>query len=499
MDGLFGNESNPVNASDPNSTRVNVTKGSPYVATFDPSHAFTTYNFKLFGTTDVDQCVDPTMQWFYEYEEAAHEGEGDFVMSGFSPDDLPVTVQLASEFAVFNYWYAAFPGPSWPNHMMSITATSAGDTETGTYYEGVPGQLYPQKTIFEQLEDDGLSWNWIYNDSFGEGFLEWFSTDRGAAGLADMSSSPHTSPVVVLVALAPRFFPSLPPSAPPCRRDTFFANAAAGTLPTLTWIQSREGVNESLGAYGGPNSDHPSCCDVALGELLRKQVYEALRAGPGWNDTLFLMTWDDAGGFYEHARPPMSAPAPDNHTSYPDSGFLFDRLGSRLPVVLASPRIPKGTVINDPNNTSTDPDMPTKFDSTSLVGTMKEMFNLTSFLTDRDAWSGKFHDLFTDTPRTDTPYHLEDAPPPAGIWPSNDDLDDCDQPRRRSKRAIQLFELVHNTTAPPQLHECAHKQPHWMHHCGPGTMAEATRWLSEQTELLRARGQAWREAKQATI
>ena len=63
--------------------------------------------------------------------------------------------------------------------------------------------------------------------------------------------------------------------------DRFFADAARGTLPALTWIDPRQGVNASLGNLGGPNSDHPSCCDVALGERLRKDVYEALRAGPG--------------------------------------------------------------------------------------------------------------------------------------------------------------------------------------------------------------------------
>ena len=78
--------------------------------------------------------------------------------------------------------------------------------------------------------------------------------------------------------------------------DRFFADAAKGTLPALTWIDPRQGINKTLGDLGGPNSDHPSCCDVALGERLRKDIYEALRSGPGWNETAFIMTWDDPGG-----------------------------------------------------------------------------------------------------------------------------------------------------------------------------------------------------------
>ena len=70
--------------------------------------------------------------------------------------------------------------------------------------------------------------------------------------------------------------------------DRFFADAAKGTLPALTWIDPRQGINKTLGNLGGPNSDHPSCCDVALGERLRKDIYEALRSGPGWNHTAFI-------------------------------------------------------------------------------------------------------------------------------------------------------------------------------------------------------------------
>ena len=219
------------------------------------------------------------------------------------------------------------------------------------------------------------------------------------------------------------------------------------------------------------------------------------------------MTWDDPGGFFDHATPPQSAPAPDNCSSYPDtdSEAAFKRLGSRIPVIIASPRIARGTVVTEPPTSSSRPghggsdsddgdDLPpSKYDSTSIVGTIKDMFNLTSYLTARDAWSGKFDSIFSlETPRTDAPLHLNDAPPPAGIWPDqdDDDDDDCDQPRRRMKRSILLFEHIHNVTAPPRLHTCAHTHPHWKHRCPPGTMAEASAWLAEQTKLLAGRAQS---------
>jgi len=74
--------------------------------------------------------------------------------------------------------------------------------------------------------------------------------------------------------------------------STFFADAAAGTLPNLAWINPN-----------GSRCDHP-CADIAHGERLDKDIYEALRAGPAWNKTLFLIVWDDIGGF---CKLPVSA------------------------------------------------------------------------------------------------------------------------------------------------------------------------------------------------
>ena len=89
---------------------------------------------------------------------------------------------------------------------------------------------------------------------------------------------------------------------------------------------------------------------MRAGEQLYKAVYEALRAGPKWNETLFVLTYDEHGGFYDHVPPPQHGvpPPADRYTSrgsYPDRGFKFDRLGVRIPTILASPWIPKGGVL----------------------------------------------------------------------------------------------------------------------------------------------------------
>lgn len=81
---------------------------------------------------------------------------------------------------------------------------------------------------------------------------------------------------------------------------------------------------------------------MALGERYYKDIYEALRASPAWNDTLYIITYDEHGGFYDHVPPPVNVPVPDDSTSYPDANFKFNRLGVRIPTILISPWLAQG-------------------------------------------------------------------------------------------------------------------------------------------------------------
>ena len=87
--------------------------------------------------------------------------------------------------------------------------------------------------------------------------------------------------------------------------------------------------------------------DHMLGYLYPEQlihdVYEAVRGGPGWPQTLLIITYDEHGGCFDHVPPPLGAAPPDTSTG--EFGFGFDRFGPRVPTVLVSPLIAPGTVI----------------------------------------------------------------------------------------------------------------------------------------------------------
>lgn len=160
----------------------------------------------------------------------------------------------------------------------------------------------------------------------------------------------------------------------------FYERAANGTLPSFSFLAPRQGTNQTTGE--GPNDDHP-CHDVALGERLIKDTYEALRAGKGWEHTLFLVVWDDGGGWYDHAPPPCEGvPAPDDEKGCPDD-FDFKRLGARVPLLMASPWVPKGTLVHEPTaepGTAARPHATSQYEHTSILSTLKNLFGLPSFL-----------------------------------------------------------------------------------------------------------------------
>ncbi|KAH6599035.1 hypothetical protein BASA61_002714 [Batrachochytrium salamandrivorans] len=113
----------------------------------------------------------------------------------------------------------------------------------------------------------------------------------------------------------------------------FKRDCAAGKLPQYSFLDPSYDKNDN----------HPPG-NFNNGEAYVKEIYEAIRSSPQWNQTLFLLTYDEGGGFYDHVPPPTGVPIPDTKYPRPSFGdFNFDRLGTRVPTILISPLVPKVT------------------------------------------------------------------------------------------------------------------------------------------------------------
>jgi phospholipase C len=292
------------------------------------------------------------------------------IMTGYTPEQLPVLNGLAREFGVFDHWFSEVPSQTFMNRSFWTAATSSG------IVVNKPAKKWFTKndaeTIFERLEQHGRTWK-IYV-------------------MEPMPLSFHG--VIHYSRLRDRLATNVVPFA------EFERDAAAGTLPDFSLIEPNmiaghgdyhPAFGRALGhdvdarAFDGPSS-------LLAGEAFLARIFGAYRSSSSesgsnaWN-TALLIGWDEPGGTYDHV-PPGLVPPPDRDGPAGELGFTFDRSGYRVPAILVSPWIPRGVVFND------------EYRHTSLIATLRKAWSLGEPLTDRDATARTFDDLFTlDEPR----------------------------------------------------------------------------------------------------
>ncbi|KAI3893420.1 hypothetical protein MKW92_045376 [Papaver armeniacum] len=369
INGVTGTEFNHISANDLTSSKIFFGDKSEHVDP-DPGHSIQDIYEQIFGmqweASTASKNNVPEMKGFAQNAERLTKGMSSTVMNGFQPDSVPIYKELVSEFAVFDRWFASVPASTQPNRLFVHSATSHG-AERNDRNKLIAG--FPQKTIFESLDEAGLSFGIYYQNPPATLFY------RNLRKLKYLG----------------KFHPF---------DLDFKKHCEKGTLPNYTVIEQRF---FDLKLFPG-NDDHPSH-DVGEGQKLIKHVYETLRASPQWEKMLFIITYDEHGGFYDHVPTPTGVPSPDGLVGPDPYKFQFDRLGVRVPTIMISPWIERGTVVHGPSG----PDPTSEFEHSSIPATVKKIFNLKEFLTKRDAWAGTFESVLSrNTPRTDCPVTLSD-------------------------------------------------------------------------------------------
>jgi phospholipase C len=225
----------------------------------------------------------------------------------------PATYALADAGAVCQRWFSACLGPTWPNRAYLHAATSGGMQKDAP-------MLFLSPTIWERLAGAGLGGVNYYHD------VPWVF---GAFG--------QTSGVAPI--------------------ERFFADAAAGALPPLAVI-------DPAFFGGGANDDHPTH-DIGLAQALIATAFAAVAASPQWNRCLFVLTYDEHGGFFDHVPPPALPTAIEPYLEFGTMGF-------RVPSIVLGPHVRRGCAID------------TVLEHSSLIATVCRRFGLAALST-RDA------------------------------------------------------------------------------------------------------------------
>ncbi|HEX8293445.1 MAG TPA: alkaline phosphatase family protein [Pyrinomonadaceae bacterium] len=341
IDGLTGAETNP----DVNGAPVRVSPDARYSGdlTPDPGHDFISVNEQVFGNSTAGGA--PNMQGFVR---AYHGKTKDVVrsrnvMKCFAPGRLPALATLAREYAVCDRWFSSVPGPTLPNRAFAWAGTSLGRVDMNPNYLAL-------KTVFELLDGHGVSSKIYFTDV--------------TIGLT----------VGYLLQRAKKFFAFFDRFRDDCKNDR---------LPAFSFLEPRFNDLSTPGQFFPAADQHPDH-HVFQGEVVIKSVYDAVTSNRKvWEKTLLVITYDEHGGLYDHVPPPATVNPGDRPPG--STLFNFERLGVRVPAVLVSPFIPRGTIVRK------------VFDHASIVATASRLFLKSPplFLTERDRKANTFEDCLT--------------------------------------------------------------------------------------------------------
>ncbi|KAJ3300981.1 hypothetical protein HDU76_005929 [Blyttiomyces sp. JEL0837] len=368
--GYWAHKKQNVNGTPQNATQfcpqngqtLTVDPNLPLQALAGPEHGIDFVTTQIYGpgvsTMDAKNHV-PNMSGFCAaYPESSDSTVLHQVIDGFAPEQVPVYTTLADEYAVFDSWFAGVPGPTIPNRLFLMSASSHNDTEVQTS-NPISGDLkgYPGKSIFRNLDESSISWT-----------NYWMEVPTPII----MRDTRHFRNI--------NRFKTF---------NKFYDDPKAGQLAQFVWLDPNYANGNTVWKiFGEPNDGSPGS-DFARAEALLKSIYEALVASPQWKHTLFIVTFDEHGGAYDHVPPPTTGIPSPEPIAENSKIFKFDRLGVRVPTLLISPWIQKGTVISKPNFPSPN----AHFEHSSLSATIKNIFNLPDFLTKRDAVAATFDDF----------------------------------------------------------------------------------------------------------
>jgi phospholipase C len=224
----------------------------------------------------------------------------------YTRTNIPFYYALAESYTICDENFCSFLGPTFPNRIYLFSGMDDPYGKAGgpIFGDSIPTNGLHWTTYPERLQAAGVSWR-VYRgpaDWYGDA-LQWFAQyqtvtngnplyDRGIADVPDVVG-------------------------------TFAADVTNGTLPQVSWIIPQDGTW----------SEHP-CWSTDRGETFVQRVLSVIAANPEiYQSTVFILTYDEGGGFFDHVLPPVAPPGTTNEYS----GRQSMGLGVRVPMMIISP------------------------------------------------------------------------------------------------------------------------------------------------------------------
>ena len=209
----------------------------------------------------------------------------------YAETSAPNYWKAARAFTLCDRYFSEIRGASYPNFLMMVAGQSPLVDPPDTF-DVCPAFCLDIPVLPHRLDAHGLMWR-----DYGG----MFTTIKSLAGRSEVFHFED---------------------------EQFFKDAAAGTLPNVSWLFS------GFLKHSDAKSGHPPA-SLCGGENYAVSVLDAAMNGPQWPTTALFLVWDDWGGFYDHVEPPVVERWKD--------GTPF-RYGHRVPCIVISPYARSGYV-----------------------------------------------------------------------------------------------------------------------------------------------------------
>lgn len=323
---------------------------------------------------------------------------GLLTITHYDCDTIPYLWNYAKHFTLFDHFFEGMAGPSTPGNIEIIAAQSGGtqaarfpndrnngvvngpgdpiydDTEPafGPYQPG----KHPREVQFDQRyatlmlllggtldtratnDTRGVKADLAYVAASGRAPIPWGWYQEGYNGSDAPASKGYESHHN-----APQYFGYLRQNGVFWRHEhplrDMLAQLRAGTLPSDGVFYIKGGSHNSFGwkpvdknpivqARTLGDDDHPGLhdSDHEVGEAFVATFVDAIARSKYWKNSAIVITWDDAGGYYDHVPPPQFERCSDGKPCGD---------GPRLPLLVISPYAKSGEVVHDVGDTSSVP------------------------------------------------------------------------------------------------------------------------------------------------
>jgi phospholipase C len=234
-------------------------------------------------------------------------------MGYFQRADLPFYYALADSFTICDQYFCSTLTQTNPNRLHFFTGSNGLSVgQVATLDNTEPSAGFNWTTYAERLQNAGISWK-VYQQSnnFDDNALAWFASFKKAkAGQPLYDRGMATVPDLV---------------------SAFANDVANNTLPQVSWIVAPDYLSEHANYK------------PAYGENLSAQLLAALVANPAvYAKTVFILNYDENGGFFDHVPPPTPPASSANglstvSTTGEITGGKPIGLGFRVPMMAISP------------------------------------------------------------------------------------------------------------------------------------------------------------------